>query len=39
MYLGGETLTLLAFVANIGMIALVTLVLAIVWYWQAPSTQ
>jgi hypothetical protein len=37
MYGSAESLTLVAFIANLGVIALVTVILAFVWRWQAPS--
>lgn len=39
MYLDAEARTLVAFLANIGIIAVVTLILAVVWRWQAPSAE
>lgn len=39
MYVGAETLTQVAFIANIGIVALVTMILAFVWRWQAPRAQ
>ena len=39
MYVGAETLTLVAFIANMGIIALVIAALALVWRWQAPSAE
>lgn len=36
MHGNAEVLTLWAFVANVGVIALVTVILALVWRWAAP---
>lgn len=39
MYGDAATLTLWAFVANVGIIAVVTVILALVWRSQAPSAE
>ena len=39
MYGDAEVLTFWAFVANVVIIAVVTVVLALVWRWQAPSAE
>lgn len=36
MYIDAQTLTVAAFIANMGMIAVVIAILALVWRWEAP---